>query len=216
MPQTPSLTLYHFPGACSMVTRTALAEAGLDYDLKIVNLTKNEQYSEAYLRISPLGKVPTFVADGDVITENPAILAYIDALRPEAGILPARDTPLIVAEIQRGFSFCSGTLHPIVRGLANPVRFTTGDVDPVRERARELAQASFGYAANRIQERGWWLDDWSIIDVYLVWCFFVACHAGFDGSSTPALQDHQARAMEHDSFASIFRDDMARRSEMGL
>ncbi len=160
--------------------------------------------------------MPAFVADGAVITENPAILAYIDALRPEAGILPARDTPLIVAEIQRGFSLCSGTLHPIVRGLANPVRFTTGDVGPVRERAQELAAASFGYAAARIGERGWWLGDWSIIDVYLVWCFFVACHAGFDGAAMPALQDHQARALERETFAAVFKDDMARRASMGL
>ncbi len=199
-----------------MVTRTALAEAGLDYELNIVNLAKNEQYSEAYLRISPLGKVPTLVADGEVITESPAILAYIDALRPEAGILPSRDTPRIVAEIQRGLSFCSGTLHPIVRGLANPARFTTGDVDPVRERARELAASSFGYAADRISRNGWWLGEWSIIDVYLVWCFFVACHAGFDGGSLLALQDHQVRAMERDTFARVFQDDMSRRASMGL
>jgi glutathione S-transferase len=42
MSHTPSLALYHFPGACSMVSRVALAEAGLEYDLNIVNLDRNE------------------------------------------------------------------------------------------------------------------------------------------------------------------------------
>ena len=216
MSQTPSLTLYHFPGACSMVTRTALAEAGLDYQLEIVNLARNEQSGEAYRRISPLGKVPALVADGEVLTENAALLVYVDALRPEAGIFPPRETPAVAAEIQKGLSFCSGTLHPIVRGLANPVRFTTGPVEGVRERSTELAHQSFGYAAERILKKGWWFDEWSIIDIYLVWNFFVACHAGFDGSALPALQDLQARCLERECFAVVFSDDMQRRAALGL
>ena len=68
-------------------------------------------------------------------------------------------------------SFCGGTLHPIVRGLANPARLTTGDGDGVREQSRYLATKSFGYAERRLAERGWWLGTVSIVDVYLNWAF---------------------------------------------
>ena len=33
-----SIVLYHFPGACSQVTRIALDEAALDYELRLVDL----------------------------------------------------------------------------------------------------------------------------------------------------------------------------------
>ena len=75
----PSLTLYHFPGACSQVSVRALEMAGLAYSLELVNLGKNEQTGPEYLAISPLGKVPVLLIDGRPLTENSAILTYEEA-----------------------------------------------------------------------------------------------------------------------------------------
>jgi glutathione S-transferase len=182
-----SLTLFHFPGACSQVTLCALEASGLDYDLELVNLAKNEQSDPAYLAKSPLGKVPALRAEGEVLTENAALLIYIDAIAPDAGLFPKDRDARLAAHVQAGLSFCGGTLHPIVRGLANPSRLTAGDEDGVRTRSAELAKKSFGYADKRLAANGWWLGERSIIDVYLSWAASIARRGGFDIDAFPAI-----------------------------
>ncbi|MBK6789534.1 MAG: glutathione S-transferase N-terminal domain-containing protein [Betaproteobacteria bacterium] len=41
-----------------------------------------------YLALNPMGKVPTLVHGDTVITETPAILAYLADAFPEAGLAP--------------------------------------------------------------------------------------------------------------------------------
>ena len=131
----PELTLYHFPGSCSQVTVCALEQAGLDYKLELVNLAAGEQNAPEYLAISPLGKAPALLVDGEALTENAALLVYVAALAPQAGLFPGNPDPRMASDIQAGLSFCGGTLHPQVRGLANPQRLTNGDGAPVREKS---------------------------------------------------------------------------------
>ena len=104
-------------------------------------------------------------------------------------------------EIVGGMSFCGGTLHPTVRGIANPARITTGAVAPVHERSTELAVKAFGHAERRLGERGWWLGEWSIIDVYLDWAFGVAQRAGFDTAPFPLLSGLAERLTVRPSYA---------------
>lgn len=196
-----ALILYHFPGACSNVCVVALEQAGLDYDLRLVDLSRGEQTGDAYLEIVPLGKVPALRSPDGLVTENAAILTYIHGLAPDAGLFPAADAPITAARRQAGLSFCGGNLHPIVRGLANPSRLTDGDGEPVRAKARTLAKKSFGFADRLLAQNGWWLGEWSIIDVYLDWAMSVARNAGYDLSAYPALDGLRYRLMDHPAYA---------------
>ena len=183
----PELTLYHFPNACSQVAVCALEAAGLEYGIELVDLAAGEQNGDAYKAINPLGKVPLLLIDGQPLTENVAILTYIAGLRPEAGLLPVSQNPLVHAQAISGMSFCAGTLHPIIRGMANPQRMTTGEGAPVREKSIELADKSYKQADQRLATNGWWLGEWSIIDVYLNWTLSVAVNAGYDVGKFPNL-----------------------------
>ena len=212
----PSLTLYHFPGACSRVTVCALEMAGLDYELKLINLSVGEQTGDAYGAISPLGKVPLMIVDGAPLAENAALLTLIDGLRPDAGVFPAARTPLDRAQAIGGLSFCGGTLHPQIRGLANPQRITTGDGEPVREKSRELVKKSFGYADRRLAERGWWLGERSIVDVYLDWAFDVARRAKIDTVDFPQLDALSTRLLELPGYARMVEVERESRTELGL
>ncbi len=213
---TPQLTLYHFPGACSQVSLFALEEAELKYTLELVNLQTAEQASPAFLAVSPLGKVPSLLVDGTPLFENAAILTYIAAQRPEAGLFPPDPSPRMRAEIVGGLAFCSGTLHPQVRGIANPARLTTGDVAGVREMATKLAGKSFGYADDRLAGRGWWLGEWSVIDVYLNWAFATACRGGFDGTAFPELSRLAERLRARPAFARMIEGEAAGRRALGI
>ena len=181
------LTLYHFPNACSQVAVCALEAAGLTYGIELVDLAAGEQNGDAYKAINPLGKVPLLLIDGQPLTENVAILTYIAGLRPEAGLLPVSQNPLVHAQAISGMSFCAGTLHPNIRGMANPQRMTTGEGAPVREKSIELADKSYKQADQRLATNGWWLGAWSIIDVYLNWTLSVAVNAGYDVGKFPNL-----------------------------
>lgn len=199
----PDLLLYHFPGACSSVCLNALEEAQLDYDLRLIDLTRGEQTSGAYLSIVPLGKVPALQSPDGLITENAAILTYIHGRAPHAGLFPAGTSPIDMARRQAGLSFCGGNLHPIVRGLINPRRMSEGDPEGVRAMSKKLANKSLSYAERHLNENLWWLGQWSIIDVYLEWALSVARKAGYDLSPFPMLDSLRERLMQRPSFVRV-------------
>src|SRR6478609_8798858 len=75
--------LYFSPGAVSMATHMALEEAGIPYTLEPVLIKEGQQLSERYRRIHPLGRLPAVeIAPDVVLTETPALLAYVAALAP--------------------------------------------------------------------------------------------------------------------------------------
>lgn len=212
---TPALTLYHFPGACSRVSVCALEMAELPYELKLVNVAAGEQMGADYRAVSALGKVPAMIVDGEPLLENAGIITLVDALRPDAGVFP-RGGPRMRAECVGGLSFCGGTLHPQVRGVVNPQRVTTGDGEPVRERSRELAAKSFAYAERRIAERGWWLGEFSIVDVYLDWAFGGVRRGDFEVGAYPELVQLEERLTEVPAYARMQEVERRSRAELGL
>lgn len=83
------MELYFSPLACSMATRIALNEANADATfLEVDPKTKRVQQDNAdFLAVNPLGLVPTLrTDDGDILTENAAILQYVANRFPDAGI----------------------------------------------------------------------------------------------------------------------------------
>ena len=211
------LVLNHFPGACSQVAVCALVMAGMRHRLDLVDITKGAQSTPEYLAKSPLGKVPLLMIDGVGLSENAAILTFIAASAPDAGIFPADPSPRGRAEAIGGLSFCGGTLHPIVRGLANPARLSTGDPDGVREQSRYLATKSFGYAERRLAERDWWLGVVSIVDVYLNWAVSVARRAQFDFNAMPHLDGLADRLTEAlPAFRAMQAEEAELRATLGL
>lgn len=75
------LTLYHAGSSvCSQKARLALAETGLEWDSRNLDLGKGEHQTPEYLSLNPAGVVPTLVHDGAVIRESSVIVEYIDHL----------------------------------------------------------------------------------------------------------------------------------------
>lgn len=78
------LTLYDFTAAPSpRRARILLAEKGVDYDCKQVDLQTGEQLGAEFKALNPRCTVPCLVTEnGDAISENLAIAAYIEELHP--------------------------------------------------------------------------------------------------------------------------------------
>ncbi|MDX1555941.1 MAG: glutathione S-transferase family protein [Xanthomonadales bacterium] len=86
-------TLYYSPGTASMAVHLALIEIGAAYRLELVDLERKEQRSETYLRLNPLGRVPTLVIDGQAYFESSALLMMLADRHPEARLSPPIGTP---------------------------------------------------------------------------------------------------------------------------
>jgi glutathione S-transferase len=119
------LKLYFSPGACSMASHIALEEIGAPYEEKPTLLAKGENRTETYLKINPKGKVPALDADGQVLTENTAILSYLARRFPEAKLLPA--DPIEEARCISTMAWFSNAVHPAYGHYFKPDRYVEGE-----------------------------------------------------------------------------------------
>jgi glutathione S-transferase len=87
------ITLYTNPMSRGRIVHWLLEELQVPYDLKVLDFEKREHKSPEYLKINPMGKVPTLVHRGTVITEAAAICVYLADAFPKAGLAPALDDP---------------------------------------------------------------------------------------------------------------------------
>lgn len=81
--------LYHYwRSSCSWRMRWALHLKGIDYELKTVNLLKQEQRSQEYLQVAPTGQVPALVTDHGTMVESMAMLEWLEEQYPTPALLP--------------------------------------------------------------------------------------------------------------------------------
>ena len=71
------LKLFHAWGSCSLASLITLEEAGADYELVVMSTKACDQRKPEYLAINPEGRVPALITERGVLTETPAILAFI-------------------------------------------------------------------------------------------------------------------------------------------
>jgi glutathione S-transferase len=195
------IVIYQFPGACSRVTMTALEEIGLPYEERVVNLRRQEQQSNNYLNVNPKGKVPAVDFNGRVMTESAAILAFLHREHPEAHLLPTSFDPVEANQGLVDLVWCSCTIHPIVRQVRMPMKFTTTDTEGVKADGLQKLAAECAILASRLERGRWWYGDvWSIIDVYIYWALSTAAKGGFPIANYPALVEHTAGVRDRPSF----------------
>ena len=88
------MDLYASPMACSLASHIAVLEAGLPVTIHYVNTTTKKTDDGAdYRKIAPNGYVPALkIAEGQILTEGPAIVQWIADQRPETHLAPANGT----------------------------------------------------------------------------------------------------------------------------
>ena len=84
------LKLYYAPGTCALASHIALEEAGAAYTTERLDFKSNQQNSPEYLKVNPKGRVPALVTDRGVLTETPAMLAFIAQSFPQGEACAAR------------------------------------------------------------------------------------------------------------------------------
>ena len=72
-----TIALYYSPGSCSLAPHIVLNEVGQPFELRRFATADRANYSPEYLAVNPKGRIPALQIDGFILTENPAILAYL-------------------------------------------------------------------------------------------------------------------------------------------
>jgi len=82
------LTLYYNPMSRGRTVHWMLEELQVPYETKILNWETGDHKKPEYLAINPMGKIPAITHRGVVVTEVPAILAYLADAFPQAHMAP--------------------------------------------------------------------------------------------------------------------------------
>jgi len=85
------LTLYHgWRSSASRRVRLCLAEKGLAFESKVVDLVKGEHHSPEFLKLNPNGVIPLLILeDGRALYESGTICEYVDETWPDPPLRPA-------------------------------------------------------------------------------------------------------------------------------
>jgi glutathione S-transferase len=129
------LKLFYSPNACSLAAHVALEEAGASYQIQLVDLKGGQQRSAEYLKINPKGRVPALATEHGILTESPAILAYIAQCFPAAGLADMGD-PFGFATLQAFNVYLASTVHIAFAHVFRPTRYAEGEAAAAAMKAR--------------------------------------------------------------------------------
>ena len=104
------LIFYTNPMSRGRIVRWMLEEIGCEYQTEIIAYD-TAMKSEPFITINPMGKIPVISHQGQIVTETPAILAYLADAFPQAGLAPALDQR---AAYYRWLFFAAGPLEAAV------------------------------------------------------------------------------------------------------
>lgn len=173
------MRLYFKPGACSMSSRIVLTELGIPFDAVKVDTDRGlTETGVDYSSVNPKGYVPALeLADGSVLTENPAILQYLADTHPDSALGVARG-PLERARQQEWLGFISSELHKAFSPYFRNNPLEDEEKEQVnRKLARRIGDVERGLADGRDFILG---DHFTVADAYL---FVVLNWSGFIGFS---------------------------------
>lgn len=162
------LKLYYAPGSCALASHIALEEAGADYELELVRLGEQQQRTPEFLALNPKGRVPALATDRGVLTENPAILAYVAQVWPEAKLMPA--DPYAAAQVHAFNAFLCATVHPTFAHKFRPYRYADDPQSHAAMAAKvpSVLDEHFGLVEEVLSDgREWVHGDYSTSDGYL-------------------------------------------------
>ncbi|MGC3986847.1 MAG: glutathione S-transferase family protein [Pseudorhodoferax sp.] len=205
------LTLYQAPKTCARASHIALAESGLPYRTRQLNFTENEQRQPDYLAINPKGRVPALVTERGVLTETPAILAFIAQSAPQARLAPLDDA-FAFAQMQAVNSYLCSTVH-----VAHAHRFRGARwADDVQ--AHESMQRKVGSNMRECFElieaqmlRGPWVmgAQYSVADAYLYTISGWLEGDGVDLAGLPATRAHRERMEQRPAVQKALAEEAA-------
>ena len=206
------LQLYFFPMACSLASRIALMEAGIEARYRLVNIwTKRVIEDDGdFCVISSKGAVPVLqLANGERLTESAAVLQYIADLKPETGLAPPHADPDRY-RLQQWLSFTGSEIH---KAFLFPTFWYRDDAS--KAAARERIGKSLSVAADHLSGRSYLVGDrFTVADGYLAWSLLLLGRGGVEVAGWPTLVEFLARIQARPLTKAAIDHEMALRKTL--
>jgi glutathione S-transferase len=189
------MKLFYSPNSCALASHIALEEAGASYEAVRVNFASNDQRKPEYLKVNPKGRVPALATDRGILTETPAILAFVAQSFPKAELAPL-DDPFAFAQMQAFNSYLCATVHV---AHAHRMRGYRWADDPAAlEAMKRKVPQSVGECYELIERemlKGPWVmgERYTISDPYLYTLAQWMGGDGLDRKRFPKVQAHFER-----------------------
>lgn len=196
------LKLYYSPGACSQAVHIALHEAGIEHHSERVDLRAKRTAGGAdYWAINPKGAVPALdLGDGQILTENAAILQFIGDLAGDEALFPP------VGDLRRyrlleWLNFIATELHKGFGPLWNP-----DSSEDAKQGAREMLSKRFDFAERQLGDKPFAMgESFTLPDAYLfVMLGWTGMH-GIDLARWPALAAYRRRLSDRPAMQIVLR-----------
>jgi glutathione S-transferase len=192
------LKLFYAVGSCALASHIALEEAGAEYEAVRLDFAAGDQRKPEYLKINPKGRVPALITDSGILTETPAILAYVAQVFPKAALAPLAD-PFAFARVQAFNSYLCSTAH------VNHAHFTRGSrwadepasLEDMKRKVPTTVGESFALMESEMVEGPWVMGNaYTICDPYLFTVAGWLPRDSVDIARFPKIHDHYQRMAE--------------------
>lgn len=158
------MKLYYLTGACSLASYISLVEAGQQFEAFAVDrATKKTADGKDFFSINPRGYVPALLLDnGEVLTENVAVLSYIASLDKSRKLGPEPGTWPFYRLVE-WLGFINSEVHKNFGPLFRP-----GSSEDAKTAARELVVKRYEHVDNSLGDRNFLTgDNFTVADAYL-------------------------------------------------
>ena len=138
------LELYTHPmSPCAQKVRIVLAEKGLDWEKRPVNLAEKENLRPEYLKLNPLGVVPTLVDGGKPVIESSIICEYLEDRFPEPELRPV--DPYHTSQMRFWMKHVDIKVHPSCGALQWPLLMA--------DKLKTLSEAEMNAIIDKVVEK---------------------------------------------------------------
>lgn len=205
------LKLFYTPRTCALASHIALEEVGAKFDLARVDFKTDDQKKPEFLAVNPKGRVPALVTDKGVLTETPAILAFICQEFPDAGVGSLNDA-FAFAQVQSFNSYLCSTVHinhaHRMRGHRWVDEANTDAIKAMQQKVPESVGACFDLIENDMLQGPWVMgESFTICDPYLFTLALWMEGDSLDLGRYPKVIDHRTRVGERAAVKRALADE---------
>jgi glutathione S-transferase len=205
------LKFYYASGTCALASHIALAEAGADYTTERLDFKANQQNSPDYLKLNPKGRVPTLVTDRGILTETPAMLAFIAQSFPQARLAPLDDA-FAFAQVQAFNSYLCSTVHVAHAHKQRGARWASEETTfaDMKRMVPKSVGACFALIERQMLKGPWVMgEQYTICDPYLYTLATWLEGDSVDVATLPKVADHRKRMEERPAVQKVLAEQKA-------
>jgi len=205
------LKLFYVPNTCALASHIVLQEVGAVYETVRLDFRSNDQRKPEYLAVNPKGRVPSLMTDKGILTETPAILAFLAQSYPQSRLAPL-DDPFAFARIQAFNSYLCATVHVAHAHRLRGYRWVDAENAAAIAAMQKWVPQSVAECFALI-EREMFVGPWVMGDTYTICDPYLFTFAqwlegdGVDPARFPKVLDHRRRMSERPSVRAALAEE---------